>query len=155
MEEFVAKGATGYLKVTPTKVILEHKGFLAMTYGTRGVKEIPISSITSIQLKKPGLFSSGYIEFSFSGGKETKGKGVKGAYENENAMVFHINEYNDFLKAKELIEKYMEEAKTKTEQSSASTRSVADEIEKLAKLKEQGILSEEEFESAKKKLLGI
>jgi len=32
---------------------------------------------------------------------------------------------------------------------------IADQLERLAKLKEQGILTEEEFASQKKKLLGL
>ncbi|MBF7811571.1 SHOCT domain-containing protein [Clostridium beijerinckii] len=38
---------------------------------------------------------------------------------------------------------------------STSTESVADEIRKLAELKEQGILTEDEFSSKKKQLLGL
>lgn len=153
--EFVAKGVSGYLKVTPTKVILEHTGFLNALSGKKGVKEIPIKSITSIQFKKPG-FTNGYIEFSFSGGKETKGKGTFGAVENENAMVFTSKHLKDFIKAKELIDKYRAELEAApAKEQTASTKSLADQIRELAKLKEEGIISEDEFETAKKKLLGI
>ena len=37
----------------------------------------------------------------------------------------------------------------------ASTNSVADELEKLANLRNQGLITDEDFDAAKKKLLGI
>lgn len=152
--EFVAKGVSGYLKVTPTKVILEHTGFLNALNGKKGVKEIPIKNITSIQFKKPG-FTNGYIEFTFSGGKETKGKGTFGAVENENAMVFTSKHLKDFIKAKELIEQYRAELEAAPTKEQNATASVAEQIRELAKLRDEGILSDDEFEAAKKKLLGI
>ena len=41
------------------------------------------------------------------------------------------------------------------EPAAADASSLADELQKLASLKEQGILSEDEFTAAKNKLLGI
>ena len=41
------------------------------------------------------------------------------------------------------------------EPAAADSSSLADELQKLASLKEQGILSEDEFTAAKNKLLGI
>jgi len=41
------------------------------------------------------------------------------------------------------------------EPAAADSSSLADELQKLATLKEQGILSDEEFAAAKNKLLGI
>ena len=55
--------------------------------------------------------------------------------------------------AKELIEKKMNEAKSK--QSTGYINSVADEIRKLAELKDQRIITEEEFDKKKKQLLGL
>ncbi|WP_261721514.1 SHOCT domain-containing protein [Bacillus thuringiensis] len=77
--------------------------------------------------------------------------------------MFNKHEYNNFLKAKELIEGYMNEQEKNTFASNdhpsttipVNNYSVADEITKLDALKDQGILTEEEFTAKKKHLLGI
>ena len=56
------------------------------------------------------------------------------------------------LKLKEIIESKMLIATTSVGASSGST---ADEIEKLAALRDRGILTAEEFQSRKKSLLSI
>ena len=48
-----------------------------------------------------------------------------------------------------------EAAPEKQQSAPAAKTSVADEIRKLAELKEQGILTEEEFTAKKKQLLGL
>ncbi|MDA1764307.1 SHOCT domain-containing protein [Bacillus cereus] len=77
--------------------------------------------------------------------------------------MFNKHEYNNFLKAKELIEGYMNQQEKNTFASNdhpsttipVNNYSVADEITKLDALKDQGILTEEEFTAKKKQLLGI
>ena len=44
---------------------------------------------------------------------------------------------------------------TSSQDSQASSIDIADQIKKLAELKTQGILTEEEFVAQKKKLLGL
>jgi hypothetical protein len=82
---------------------------------------------------------------------------------DENTVMFNKHEYNNFLKAKELIEGYKNEQEKNTFASNdhpsttipVNNYSVADEITKLDALKDQGILTEEEFTAKKKQLLGI
>ena len=57
-------------------------------------------------------------------------------------------------KAKKLIQKKIEEAKLQSG-NTISVTSGADEIAKLADLKEKGILTEDEFQSKKKQILGL
>ncbi|GGB52927.1 SHOCT domain-containing protein [Fictibacillus barbaricus] len=149
MESYEFKGSNGTLVVQPTKVILKYGKFLG---SGKGEKEIRIKSITGIQIKKPGLLA-GYIQFAFSGGKEQNGRSVFDATKDENTiMCSNKKQYEGFLTAKELIEKYQDEMDNGNKSTSVST---ADEIKKLADLRDSGILTEEEFAAKKKQLLGI
>ena len=59
----------GALMVFENKVRISRSGCLSfMRHGAKGDKDIPISSITAIQLKEPGLTGSGYLQFNLSGG---------------------------------------------------------------------------------------
>jgi hypothetical protein len=120
--------------------------FLLGDVTSRGEKTIPFSSISAVQYKKPGM-TAGYIQFSFSGGSESKG-GIMDAVKDENSVIFHNTGDNaqKFLELKHYVESRMGK-------SVSATPSVLDELEKLALLKDKGILTQEEFEAKKKQLL--
>ncbi|WP_346206779.1 DUF4429 domain-containing protein [Caldifermentibacillus hisashii] len=147
-----AKGVNGQLEFTGTKIVIKRKGMLAkMTQGLKGEKEILVNQITSIQFKKAGSLTNGYIQFSFSGGKENKG-GLFDATQDENTIMFNKKQMPDFEKIKAAVEEKINEY-----HHPASTQPVdiADQIKKLADLRDNGILTEEEFQAKKKQLLGI
>jgi hypothetical protein len=123
-----------------------------MTKGIKGTKTIPFTSVTAIQFKEAGSILSGYIQFTIPGGNESRG-GVFAAASDENTFMY-ANKVNNELAI--IIKEYIEATirKMRAPQSTTSTISVSDEIQKLAKLKEQGILSDDEFQTAKKKLIG-
>ncbi|SDY92951.1 Short C-terminal domain-containing protein [Evansella caseinilytica] len=149
METYEFKGFTGTVIVTPKKVILKYKRFLGPG---KGEKEIRIKSITGIQLKKPG-FTNGYIQFVYSGSSEVKGKSAFDAANDENTIMINSKkQYNKFLKCKELIEQYQDQIE---DSGGINPISAADELKKLAELKDAGILTEEEFNAKKKQLLCI
>jgi hypothetical protein len=152
------KGQLSTLIVTPTKITIKYSRLIG-----KGFKEIQIKSLTGIQFKPPAFLSHGYIQFVFPGSSEVKTRSTSDLAKDENTVIFNKHEYKNFLKAKELIEEYMNEPENNTfasnDHSSTTTPvnnySVADEITKLAALKDQGILTEEEFTAKKKQLLGI
>lgn len=145
-----AKGVNGQLELLENKIRIKRKGVLAfMTQGLKGDKEILIKQISSIQFKKAGMLTNGYIQFAFIGGQEAKGTFFQ-ATKDENTIMFKTGQQVSFEKIKEAIEKKiasMEKGETKS--------SNLDELEKLAELKDKGIITEEEFTAKKKKLLGI
>jgi molecular chaperone DnaK len=53
------------------------------------------------------------------------------------------------------ISQYMQETRQVENSVSGGQRSVADEIQKLAALRDRGILTDEEFQAKKKQLLGL
>lgn len=109
MEEIVtAKGINGILSLSKNKIIIQRKGFISfLTQGLKGDKEIFLHSISAIQMKKAGIFTKGFIQFSFFGGQETKG-GFFDATRDENTIMFKKSQQLDFEKIKGFIEKKLE-----------------------------------------------
>jgi hypothetical protein len=153
--EFKAPGAT--LVITKTKIIIRRHGFLSLlNHGSKGDKEIFIKNITAIQIKEPG-FTNGFIQFSLSGEKGSKGGVFEAAKDENSIMIAGMDQYRSFLKAKELIEKYINEANQPVQVTTSlpAPESELDQIEKLHSMKERGILTEEEFTHQKRKILGL
>lgn len=131
---------------------IKRKGVLqAINQGLKGDKTINIRNITSVQVKKPGM-TTGYIQFVLMGSHESKG-GVMHAVSDENTVIFsNGSQYKHALEIKEYIEKLNNEPVTQTV-IQQSTISVADEIRKLKELLDEGLLTQEEFDEQKKRLL--
>lgn len=147
MKEY--KGYNGNLIITDTgiKIVRGAKGFFFGGGSIRGDKSIPFKSIGAVQFKKSG-FTVGYIQFSVNGGVEST-SGVLKAIEDENTVTFMTKKTSElFEEAKEIIE-----SKIHSNQSSSSN--LYDDIENLAKLKEQGFITAEEFDQKKKSILGL
>ena len=147
------KGHNGSIVFDGKKIIIKRNGVVALlTQGFKCDKEIYIKQISSIQLKQAGLLTSGYIQFAFSGGKENKG-GLLDAGKDENTVIFTKKQQPDFLKLKEELEKAILNQNTST--TTIKNNSNLEELEKLASLKDKGIITNEEFEIKKKELLGL
>ncbi|MBC6972973.1 SHOCT domain-containing protein [Bacillus sp. Xin] len=148
-----ATGVNGQLQIEGNKITIKRKGMLAkMTQGLKGDKDIQIKQLSSIQFKPAGTFTNGYIQFTFSGGKEDKG-GLFDATKDENTIMFNKKQQPNFIKVKALIEQKMDELHSPA--PIHAPVDVADQIKKLADLRDSGILTNEEFDAKKKQLLGI
>jgi hypothetical protein len=135
------KGQTKAIRVEEDAITIVPR---ALYHGFIGEKRIPYSSITAIQFKEAGGWLAGFIQFSIQGGIEWRGQ----VNQDENAMQFD-KEFNDeFHALRDFVQTRMASASTGT------GGSIADELLKLASLRDQGILSEEEFAAQKTKLLG-
>jgi hypothetical protein len=147
------RGYTGQLAIRGDKIIITRKGFGGfLSRGPMsGDKEVPIKNITAIQFRKAGMLSNGFIQFSILGEVGHKG-GVLTKVNDENTVFFTKRQSSEFSKAKEEIEKLMEQAKNSS--PIESKFSSADELAKFAKLRDDGIISEEEFNQKKNELLG-
>jgi len=145
-----AKGINGVLELLQDKIRIKRKGFGALVLqGLKGEKEILISQLSAVQLKKAGMLTNGYIQFSFLGGHETKG-GLFDATRDENTVMFNTRQQEEFLALKERLDKMLTSNRAGTK-----TPSSLDELEKLASLRDKGIITEEEFKIKKKQLLGL
>lgn len=120
-------------------------------------KTLPIRNISSVEVKKPGAFASGFIQFSIAGGVSRNSSftftgGAFDAAQDENSVVFRDDvAYRSALKIKNYVESYRDP--TVAAPAPAAATSAADEIMKMKRLLDQGIISREEFEVLKKRLL--
>jgi hypothetical protein len=106
----------------------------------RGEKRIRYDDITTADLDRKGWFSPGAIQIYMSGHnftiRKNKAKKLEPFYE-------------------ELLRKIHESKDKKTAINTAVESSSADELAKFAKLKDEGIITEEEFEAKKKEILNL
>lgn len=145
------KGYNGTLVLTPTGVVIRRgvKGFLLGGGMLRGDKTIPYRAIVAVQLKKAGMVA-GYIQLTLQGGSESKA-GLFQSTTDENSINFHVYGGNNkkFEEAKRIIEERISQSDQKPQSGGIN------DIEKLAELKEKGIITQEEFEQKKKQILGL
>lgn len=156
-DPYFAQGVNGQLAVTPDRIVISRKGFLAfMTQGLKGDKEIPLANITAVQMKQPGLATNGYIQFSILGGIEDRG-GLFDATKDENTVMYSKKQQEVFRYVKELIDYYHQQQRQQMAPvlAPAAALSTADELVKWASLRDQGIISNEEFEAKKRRLLEL
>ena len=157
------EGHNGQIELYKNKIVIKRKGVMSkLTQGFKGDKEIMLKRISSIQLKEAGMITSGYIQFAFSGGKENT-DGLMDATKDENSVMFTKKQQADFKKLKNAIYDQMDKLEREkenrmrgsTQPESNNSSSELDELEKLANLKEKGIITEEEFNKKKKQILDI
>jgi hypothetical protein len=151
---FILEGVQDVLEVYGDHLTITPKGVLGfLNKGLKGTKDIPYASITAVQLREANGLLSGFIQFSILGGSESRG-GMLSASRDENSVMFARTEDNEKVRK---IKAFVDEALRALRQPQLSTSaalSIAAEIQQLANLKEQGVISEEEFLRAKQKLLG-
>ena len=145
-----ADGVNGQISIIGNKFRISRKRFLAfMSQGMKGDKEILISQISSVQFKKAGVLTNGYIQVSFMGGTEAQ-RGLSQASGDENTVIFSARQQSAFERIKEHIDSFRD---APHEPSRSSTD--IDDLERLAALKDRGIITESEFEAKKRQILGL
>lgn len=146
---YTMKGVEDLLDVFEDRLTLTPKGFL--NKGIKGAKEIPFQSIVTVEFKEAGAWSSGYIRFTIPGTHESRDERLAGV-QDRNTFMFAQKKNNPLAIA---ITTYITSAvrKVRTPQVNSPTASLSDELQKLAGLKERGILSDEEFQAAKTRLI--
>lgn len=155
--ELVLHGRQGKTLIVAGDVIRIEKESLLT--GKRG-KTILIRNVTSVEVKKPGAFVVGFIQFSIAGGKArdssfTLTGGAYDAVQDENSVVFAGQEkYETALKVKAYVESWSPTQATRIPQS-GGPMSAADEIRKLKGLVDDGLITAEEFERKRKQLLAL
>lgn len=113
--------------------------------------KIPIETITVINHKPSGILD-GYLEFIYQGFIPRNNDTVKHA--QENVITFRGEKENYlFLTFKEMVEKRIRKIKNKP--TPLQNLSIADEIQKLADLKDKGIITEDEFQLQKQKIINL
>jgi len=126
---------TGILVATNKRLIFVDKG---LVYGLR-VEDFPYEKITSIKYKT-GL-ALGEITVFTSGNNSTI----------ENILKSHVKPFAEYVRAR--ITRKMDHASAPITQLKPDSDHIT-QLERLAALKEKGILTDEEFNEQKRKILG-
>jgi hypothetical protein len=166
-----AKGPNGDLAVDDDWVTISRSNRRSkLTHGFDGDKRIPISSITAVQFKAVGKYgnmlgklnkspdsmvgpATGYIQFVVLGSQESK-RGLNAAQYDENTVMFNNVGQPDFEKIRDFVEKRIVELRQAPSTTVVKEVDVADQLLKLSQLRDQGILTQDEFDAQKAKLLG-
>jgi uncharacterized protein YbcC (UPF0753/DUF2309 family) len=149
-----ASGHNGQVSFDGDFLVISRKGLLAKVYqGAKGDKRVPLTSITSVQLREPKFGTDGYIQFGLLGSIDSGG-GMMAARHDENSVSFYKKDLANFLAVRSYVEQQIvERSKPQVVVVGNEGTDVATQLQKLADLKEQGILTQEEFDSQKAKLL--
>jgi Short C-terminal domain/Domain of unknown function (DUF4429) len=124
----------------------------ALSGDSRIEKDILISQIVSIHFKKAGLLSNGYIEFILMPYHQRKDKEAED--DTEDIFVsFRPGQQKAFEAFREMLEAKMTSGGVPRAPTVATTD--LDQLEKLASLRDKGIITEDEFARKKKLLLGL
>jgi hypothetical protein len=150
-----AHGHTGQVQYDGTFITIARKGFNARISVGKGEKRIPLASVHGVQWKPAGMLVNGYIQFETSGGGGTRaraGRQTQNAVTDENSVVFTRKQMPAFEELRVAVEQGIA-ARHLTQAPVAAAVSLADEVAKLSALVVQGVLSPQEFERAKARLL--
>jgi hypothetical protein len=154
MPSVTVQGSDGSTLVFDGETVeITRKGGFASQH-RKGSKRIPVRSVAAIQFKEPGI-TVGFMQFTIgsdSRGNAKRGGAVTEALRDENAIVFKKSELENFQKVRDLIELAMHS--TAPVANAAPATSLADELAKLASLRDSGVLTNAEFEAQKARLLG-
>lgn len=148
------EGYSGNIEFDGRTIKIDRAGTIG-ALGFKGVKAIPIQSIVSVQFKKPSLFTNGYIQFDTSGGekKNLMLDGTSAGSLNENKVNFQSWSLEEFETLRDAVEEAIEKA-ANSKGASGASESPLDALKKLKELLDLGVISQEEFESKKTKLMG-
>lgn len=147
-----AVGVNGTVIVLENKIVITRKRGVAtaILHGMKGDKEIFLSKITSMQLRKPSGITRGYIQFELMGGNSSQ-KGLLDATQDENSVLLDPPQFEQFVRVKEVIENLMN--KREAGHSAAPAVSSAQELKHWKDLLDSGTISQEEFDRKKKEIL--
>jgi hypothetical protein len=140
----------GQHELFENKICIRRKGLTAvLSQGLKGDKEIFINQISSIQIKKAGLLTNGFIQFAFMGGLEAK-DGLLQSTSDENSLIFTKKHQESFEQIKEAIER-----KFFSKNNNVLPNNDINDLEKLSGLHTKGIITDDEFNAKKKQILGL
>jgi hypothetical protein len=150
-----AKGYSGEVQFDGNWVTISRTRLIGRSTVGRGNKRIPLASIVSVQWKPATSMFAGFIQFETAGQGGTRsrsGRQTQDAMKDENSVVFRSGALPAFQALREAVEQALASLHNAQPQMAAPV-SVADELTKLADLAQQGLLTQQEFEQQKARLL--
>ena len=150
-----AQGRNGVVSFDGHFVTISRKGFVARATIGKGEKRIRLVSIAAVQFKPAGGVMNGFIQFTLPGGSERRskfGKQTSDAAKDENTVMFTSAQMPQFLALRDAIEQAIA-ARSAPQTSAPVAANPIEQIQQLAGLRDQGLLSQEEFDAKKSELL--
>lgn len=157
------KGQNGKIMVFDDHIAISRAtfgGFISQG-GSSGDRTFFYEDISSFEYKKPTFFANGYFKVIIPGANETNAKvgllaSSTESMKDQNTVVLRaftakVGEETD--KVYNLIMDKIRAAKKNKQGAAPAATSKMDELKKLGELKASGILTEEEFQKEKEKLL--
>ncbi|WP_104087929.1 DUF4429 domain-containing protein [Arthrobacter sp. GMC3] len=151
---FVAIGHVGYASFDGHFITLQRVGMGRGITG-KGVKRIPLQSVTAVQVKPGGAVMSGFIQFTIPGGNEVRsqfGSQTVDAVNDENSMIFTRQDEAPFLILRDKIEQALVSHHAPAAPVAAAP-DVMGQLQQLGQLRDAGVVTAEEFEAKKAELL--
>lgn len=139
------------IAVYPDRIRLRSFQRAIISTGLRGEKTIYLNRITSVHFKDPGI-TAGYIQFKVGGEGESKSSTMD-AVHDENAVTFAQDQHVEFGRLRDIVEDQIQKIHSRGSAPPPTQSSKADELAKLAALRDQGILTDEEFQKEKSRVL--
>jgi hypothetical protein len=121
--------------------------YAVWAFGFLGEKRVPVQNIKTISWREPGGWIAGFLEISILGAPAPS-PFANANVQRQNRLQYEKDDVAKWRALKEWIESKMSE-----QAQPQATISVADELSKLADLLEKGLITREEFETQKAKLL--
>lgn len=136
-----------YLSIQP-------KGFLGFTReGLKGERKIFYKDITSVQFKASNKLFAGFIEFYFAGSNtHNQGGGLISGTDNENRFYFYNKDLQTMIKINEFIEQKIRG--TNNNSNSQQSDNIS-ELKNLKLLLDEGLITQEDYDAKKKKILNL
>lgn len=149
-----AKGYNGEVQFDGTWVTISRKRVIGRSTVGRGDKRIPLAAIVSVQWKPATSLFAGFIQFETAGQGGTRsraGSQTQAALQDENSVVFRKGALPAFERLRKAVEQAL--AARHNGQVPSVGPSLTDELARLATMAQQGVLSPQEFEAAKARLI--
>ena len=111
--------------------------------------------MTSIEYKDAGGVLNGHILLLYRGGRDVKTSvfGDNSIGSNENAVIFDRNNQEAFDTLRQMLNDKMNQYNNPQQVVMQTGLSYLDELKKLAELRDTGVLTSDEFDQQKAKLL--
>ncbi len=154
------KGQNGIIIVYDECVAISRKsfgGFISQG-GFAGERKYFYKDITSIEYKKPTFVANGYFKVLTAGSVETNAKvGILSSsmdsMKDQNTVILRAFNKKVGEETDKIYELVMEKISDAKKGSTVQSSSKMDELKKLGELKASGVLTDEEFQKEKEKLL--
>jgi hypothetical protein len=143
------KGYTGTVVFDGQSITIIRSGVGRVTGGGRGQIRIPVSNVTAVMWKPAGPMLNGYIHFSIPGTNMMSRNRSSNIRLSQNTVSFLRSQMQEF----EALRDAVEAAIQRGTQPAVVTASIPEQIAQFAALRDQGILTEEEFAAKKAALL--